>query len=121
MIRNIRTGICRGLRRPFSFIPCSGSAKDPKPGPRYPCTGSGNRIACEITFPRLWVIVMITSVDKFQPFSKIPSSLFPPLDIPTKVNWIPLSANPASILWMLKSRREQEVAFLLAKLVGKIF
>ena len=37
---------------PFSFIPCSGSVKDPKPGPlptRVRALESG--IACEITFP----------------------------------------------------------------------
>src|SRR5690606_23231125 len=39
---------------PFSFIPAAGSAPDPKPGP--PLThvrALEDRIACEITFPRL--------------------------------------------------------------------
>jgi type III restriction enzyme len=39
---------------PFSFIPCSGSTKEPKPGPMPTRVRAlENRIACEITFPRL--------------------------------------------------------------------
>ena len=39
---------------PFSFIPCSGSTTDPKPGPMPTRVRAlENRIACEITFPRL--------------------------------------------------------------------
>ncbi len=39
---------------PFSFIPCSGSTKEPKPGPLPTRVRAlENRIACEITFPRL--------------------------------------------------------------------
>ena len=39
---------------PFSFIPCSGSTKEPKPGPLPTRVRAlESRIACEITFPRL--------------------------------------------------------------------
>src|SRR5437667_3648872 len=39
---------------PFSFIPCSGSPKDPKPGPLPTRVRAlESRSACEITFPRL--------------------------------------------------------------------
>ena len=39
---------------PFSFIPCSGATTDPKPGPMPTRVRAlENRIACEITFPRL--------------------------------------------------------------------
>jgi len=39
---------------PFSFIPCSGSTKEPKPGPLPTRVRAlEERIACEITFPRL--------------------------------------------------------------------
>src|SRR4030042_5178855 len=39
---------------PFSFIPCSGSSPDPKPGPQpVRVRALEERIACEITFPRL--------------------------------------------------------------------
>jgi len=39
---------------PFSFIPCSGATTDPKPGPLPTrVRAMENRVACEITFPRL--------------------------------------------------------------------
>ena len=39
---------------PFSFIPCAGSQTDPKPGPMPTRVRAlDDRIACEITFPRL--------------------------------------------------------------------
>ena len=39
---------------PFSFIPCSGSMANPKPGPMPTRVRAiESRIACEITFPRL--------------------------------------------------------------------
>jgi type III restriction enzyme len=39
---------------PFSFIPCSGSAKEPKPGPMPTRVRAlEERIACKITFPRI--------------------------------------------------------------------
>src|SRR5437870_6387021 len=39
---------------PFSFIPCSGATMEPKPGPLPTRVRAlENRIACEITFPRL--------------------------------------------------------------------
>src|SRR5207245_2035084 len=39
---------------PFSFIPCSGTAVNPKPGPvPTRVRALDSRIACEITFPRL--------------------------------------------------------------------
>ena len=104
---------------PFSFIPCSGSASDPKPGP--PPTrvrALEERIAREITFPRLlgyrYDLPGERLSVKFTEESKLALST---ADIPTKVQLDPIVGESSEhTLDDLKRRRPQEVSFLLAKL-----
>ena len=105
---------------PFSFIPCSGSQPDPKPGP-IPTRVHAleERIDCEITFPRLVGYRYDFSEKEltynFTADSKLTLST---QDIPTWTENAPI-VGESSILTLddIKRRREQEVAFLLAKLV----
>ena len=105
---------------PFSFIPTSGSNPDPKTAPYpYPCAITEERVACEITFPRL------AGYRYYIPGERLESSFHRGLqacasstaDIPTKVQVDPI-VGETSIYTLddLKRRRENEVAFLLAKL-----
>jgi len=66
---------------PFSFIPCSGSASDPKPGPMPTRVRAlAERIACEITFPRLVATDTICRKNGWQSISlRIQRCLFPPV------------------------------------------
>lgn len=105
---------------PFSFIPCSGSQPDPKPGPiPTRVRALEERIACEITFPRLAGYRYDFSEKEltynFTADSKLTLST---QDIPTWTENAPI-VGESSILTLddIKRRREQEVAFLLAKLV----
>ena len=104
---------------PFSFIPCSGSTKEPKPG-LLPTRVRAleNRIACEIAFPRLLGYrydmagerLTVTFTDE----SKLTLST---ADIPTKTENAPIVGESSiHTLDDLKRRRLSEVAFLLAKL-----
>lgn len=104
---------------PFSFIPCSGSATDPKPGPiPTRVRALEERIACEITFPRLigyrYDLPKERLTANFTQDSKMYLST---ADIPTKTENAPIVGEPSlHTLYSLKNRREQEVAFRLAKL-----
>jgi len=104
---------------PFSFIPCSGSATDPKPGPiPTRVRALEERIACEITFPRLigyrYDLPKERLTANFTQDSKMSLST---ADIPTKTENAPIVGEPSlHTLHSLKNRREQEVAFRLAKL-----
>jgi type III restriction enzyme len=105
---------------PFSFIPSAGSATDPMPAP--PPTrvrALEDRVACEITFPRVvgyrYELASQNLVAAFGPDSKVALST---ADIPTKTENAPIVGESSiHTLDDLKRRREQEVAFLLAKLV----
>jgi type III restriction enzyme len=105
---------------PFSFIPSAGSAKDPKPAP--PPTrvrALEDRIACEITFPRVtgyrFELESQNLAWSFGPDSRIALST---ANVPTKTENAPIVGEISiHTLDDLKSHREQEVAFLLAKLV----
>ena len=104
---------------PFSFIPCSGSTKEPKPGPvPTRIRALPERSHLEITFPRLTGYRYEMPEEKlkavFTDESKFTLSTH---DIPIKVQLDPI-AGESSIhtLDNLKKRRVQEVAFLLAKL-----
>jgi type III restriction enzyme len=105
---------------PFSFIPSAGSANDPKPAlPPTRVRALEDRIACEITFPRVagyrYELASQTLVAAFGPDSKLALST---ADIPTKTENAPIvGESSVHTLDDLKNRREQEVAFLLAKLV----
>jgi len=103
---------------PFSFIPCSGSTKEPKPGPiPTRVRALESRITCEITFPRLLGYRYDLDGERitatFTEDSKLAIST---ADIPTKVQLDPI-VGESSIhdLNDLKRRRLNEVAFTLAK------
>jgi len=105
---------------PFSFIPCSGSSSDPKPGPNPTRVRAlADRIACEMTFPKLTGYRYELPAEKlaatFTEDSKMSVSTS---DIPTKTENAPIIGETSShTLYALEKRREQEIAFLLAKLV----
>jgi type III restriction enzyme len=105
---------------PFSFIPCSGSATDPKPGPiPTRVRALEERIACEITFPRLvgyrYDLPKERLTAHFTEDSKMAISTS---DVPTKTEIAPVIGETSlHTLYGLKDHREQEVAFLLAKLI----
>lgn len=104
---------------PFSFIPCSGSTKEPKPGPLPTRVRAlENRIACEITFPRLdgyrYDVGGETLTATFNDESRLALTT---ADIPTKTENAPIVGETSiHTLEDLKRRRPNEVAFLLAKL-----
>ena len=104
---------------PFSFIPCSGSATDPKPGPMPTRVRAlEERIACEISFPRLigyrYDLPRERLTASFTQDSKMSLST---ADIPTKTENAPIVGELSlHTLYGLKDRREQEVVFRLAKL-----
>lgn len=103
---------------PFSFIPTSGSTTDPKPGPiPTRVRALEDRIASEITFPRVvgyhYDLPGERLVVTFKDDSKLAIST---ADIPTKVQLDPIVGETSiHTLDDLKQRRENEVAFLLAR------
>jgi type III restriction enzyme len=105
---------------PFSFIPCSGSTEQPKPGPTPTRVRAlEDRIACEITFPRVdgyrYELPAERLSVRFTDASKLALST---ADVPTRVQLDPIVGESSiHTLEDLKNRREQEVEFLLAKLV----
>jgi type III restriction enzyme len=105
---------------PFSFIPCSGTTEQPKPGPTPTHVRAlEDRIACEITFPRVdgyrYELPAERLTVKFSAASKLALST---AEIPTKVQLDPIVGESSiHTLDDLKARREQEVVFLLSKLV----
>jgi len=104
---------------PFSFIPCSGSTSDPEPGPiPTRVRALEDRIACEITFPRLLGYRYDLDGERitatFTGDSKLALST---ADIPTKTENAPIVGESSiHTLDDLKRHRPNEVAFLLAKL-----
>jgi len=104
---------------PFSFIPCSGSTKEPKPGPiPTRVRALPERANLEITFPRLTGYRYEIPEEKLKAtFTDESKFILSTHDIPTKVQLDPI-AGESSIHTLddLKKRRVQEIAFLLAKL-----
>lgn len=104
---------------PFSFIPCAGSTIEPKPGPEITHVRAlDDRISREITFPRLLGYRYELPGEKLSAhFTDESKLVLSTLDIPTKTENAPI-VGESTILTLddLKSRRIQEVAFLLAKL-----
>ncbi|MFC1874285.1 BPTD_3080 family restriction endonuclease [Chloroflexota bacterium] len=105
---------------PFSFIPCSGSSSDPRPGPVPTRVRSlEERIACEITFPR------VTGYRYELPGEKITTNFtedsrmaLSTADVPTETENAPIVGEISiHTLDDLKVHREQEIAFKLAKVV----
>jgi type III restriction enzyme len=105
---------------PFSFIPCSGSTTDPKPGPiPTRVRALEERIACEITFPRIdgyrYELPAERLTAKFSPDSRMALTT---ADVPTRVECDPIVGEKAiHTLDDLKHRREQEVVFVIARRV----
>jgi type III restriction enzyme len=109
---------------PFSFIPCSGSTAQLRPGPTPTRVRSlEDRIACEITFPLLLGYRYELPAERLSAvFSEESRLALSTADIPTKVELDPIVGESSiHTLDDLKRRREQEVAFLLAKLVLEKF
>jgi type III restriction enzyme len=104
---------------PFSFIPCSGTTTDPKPGPiPTRVRAFESRIACEITFPRLLGYRYDIAGERLAATFTAESHLaLSTADIPTRVQLDPIVGETSiHTLDDLKRRRPNEVAFLLAKL-----
>jgi type III restriction enzyme len=104
---------------PFSFIPCAGAGSDPKPGPiPTRVRALEERLDREITFPRLagyrYDLPEARLEVKFTAESRLTLSA---AELPTKTENAPIIGESViHDLQELKNRREQEVAFLLAKL-----
>lgn len=104
---------------PFSFIPCSGATKEPKPGPMPTRVRAlESRIGCEITFPRLLGYRYDIAGDRLTAtFTEASSLALSTADIPTKTENAPIVGESSiHTLDELRRRRSNEVAFLLAKL-----
>jgi type III restriction enzyme len=104
---------------PFSFIPCAGSSTQPKPGPAPTHVRAlADRIGCEITFPRVSGYRYELPAEKLQAkFTEDSKYVLSTADIPSKTENAPIVGETTiHTLEDLKRRREQEVAFLLAKL-----
>lgn len=104
---------------PFSFIPTSGSTAEPKPGPiPTRVRALDDRMACEMTFPRLVGYRYDLPDERFNVrFTKDSMLALSTADIPTKVDNAPIVGETSiHTLDDLKRRRPNEVAFLLAKL-----
>jgi len=105
---------------PFSFIPSAGSAVDPKPGPMPTRVRAlEERIACEITFPR------VVGYRYELPSEQLSATFTPESKLALSTSELPVKTQMASIigeselhtLYGLKDRREQEIDFCLASLV----
>ena len=104
---------------PFSFIPCSGSATDPKSGPMPTRVRAlEERIACEITFPRLIGYRYDLPGERLTAdFGQDAVMSLSTADVPTKTENAPIvGEHSLHTLYSLRGRREQEVVFRLAKL-----
>lgn len=104
---------------PFSFIPSAGSTVDP-PDPKdvTRVRAIESRIACEITFPRLTGYRYDIRSKKLEAaFSEDTKLTISTQDVPTQTENAPIVGESSiHTLDDLKSKRENEVAFLLAKL-----
>ena len=105
---------------PFSFIPTKGSVTPPKPGPRPTRVRAlEERIACEITFPRvIGYRYELPGEQLTANFTADSQKAISTLDVPTRTENAPIVGESViHTLYDLQIRREQEVDFLLAKLV----
>ena len=105
---------------PFSFIPSAGSAVDPKPGPMPTRVRAlEERIACEITFPRLvGYRFELSSEQLIARFSQEARLALSTSELPTKTEMASIiGETEMHTLYGLKDRREQEIDFRLASLV----
>lgn len=105
---------------PFSFIPSAGSVVDPKPGPMPTRVRAlEDRIACEITFPR------VVGYRYELPSEQLDATFTQESKLALSTSELPVKTEMASILgeaemhtlYGLKDKREQEIDFRLASLV----
>ncbi len=109
---------------PFSFIPCAGTGGPVKPPP--PVTrvrALEERIECEITFPKVTGYRYELPAERLKArFTEESKYVLSTQDIPSKTENAPIVGETSiHTLDDLKRRREQEVAFLLAKLTLEKF
>ena len=105
---------------PFSFIPCAGAAADPRPGPMPTRVRAlEDRIACEITFPRvIGYRCEIPSERLEASFSPDSLMALTTADIPTRTEVQSIiGEHEMHTIYGLKDKREQEIDFYLAKLL----
>jgi type III restriction enzyme len=104
---------------PFSFIPCSGATVDPKPT-KLPTRVRAleNRIACEITLPRLLGYRYDIAGERLSAtFTQESRLALSTADIPTRTENAPIVGESSiHTLDDLRRHRTSEVAFALAKL-----
>jgi type III restriction enzyme len=110
---------------PFSFIPSAGSEKDPKPGPTPTRVRAlEDRIACEITFPRIIGYRYQFDSEKLTAkFSNDSRMAISTADLPTKTEMQSIIGESSfHELYGLKEKRLNQVDFYLAALMmGKYF
>jgi len=106
---------------PFSFIPCSGSSNDPKPGrPIVRVRALDERLACEITFPHVSGYKYHVPADKLTyTFNQDSGMILSSQSVPIKTENAPIVGETTihNLRITYGSRREQEVVFNLAKAV----
>jgi len=109
---------------PFSFIPCAGSAKEPRMGP-IPTRVQAlpERAGSAITFPRLVGYRYDLGEDRITArFTDDSKMILSPQQIPTRVEVAPvIGEHVIHTIDDLKKLRDQQVVFLLAKLVLQKF
>jgi len=104
---------------PFSFIPCSGTTKEPPIGPMPTRVRAlESRLACEIAFPRLLGYRYDVAGERLAATFTDDSHLtLSTADIPTKTENAPIVGESSiHTLDELRNHRPNEIAFLLAKL-----
>jgi type III restriction enzyme len=102
---------------PFSFIPTRGKIDPKPPKPVHRVQAVAQRVALEISFPRVtgyrWEMPAESLRAEFGASAQLSLST---QDVPTKVELDPIAGESAEHdLEQLRQRREQEVAFVLAK------
>ena len=105
---------------PFSFIPSAGSEKDPKPGPALTRVRAlEDRIACEITFPRIIGYRYQFEGEKLKAtFTQDSKMSISTADVPSKTEMQSIIGESSfHELYGLKEKRPNEVDFRLAVLL----
>lgn len=105
---------------PFSFIPCTGGSKDPKPGPvPTRVRALKDRLPCEISFPRVVGYRYEFGTERLSARFSEESKLYLSTEsVPTRTENAPIVGETSEhTLDDLKDKRENEVAFRIAKLV----
>lgn len=103
---------------PFSFIPCSGATPEPKPPkPITHVRALEERIACEITFPRLLGYRYDVGEEHLSAsFTDEAKLVLTTADLPTKTQLDPIVGETSDhTLDGLRGRRVNEVAFVIAR------